>query len=258
MKLGFLGTGTITSAMIAGLHAAGGRHSILVSPRNPAVAAGLARQFKEVSVAGSNQDVVDGCDTVMVAVRPQIAQEVVRELHFRADQHVISVVSGYSIRKLGGLVAPATRICRAVPLPLAERRESPTGIYPRDPIATALFSEIGAAFEVDSETQFDALCVATATMASYFAFADCVTSWLARHEIPAQQARDYMANVFAGLADTALRAPERSFETLAVEHATRGGTNEQIRNHITRDGAFQSLTEALDGVMVRVTAASRE
>jgi pyrroline-5-carboxylate reductase len=258
MKLGFLGTGTITSAMVTGLSAGDrGEYAILLSPRNAEIAADLAQRFANVTVAASNQQVIDRCDTVVIAVRPQVAEGVLSELRFREGQHAISVVSGFSVQRLARLVAPATRVIRAVPLPSAAKRRSPTAIYPPDQETTALFALLGAAFEVNTETAFDALCSTTATMATYFAFADAAAAWLTRHNIPPQQARDYIAQIFAGLSATALESPQQTFEALITDHATRGGTNEQLLAHMRERGAFDIFSEALDGIMRRVTAASR-
>jgi|ERR1017187_1922096 pyrroline-5-carboxylate reductase len=182
------------------------------------------------------------------------AARVAAELRFRPDHNAISLVSGYPVQRLAGLVAPATRIARAVPLPSAARRLSPTAIYPRDPEAVELFALLGAVFAVDTEHDFDALCVATATMATYFAFADGAASWLVRNGIPPAQARDYIARLYAGLSDTSLEEPARSFQTLAADHATRGGTNEQVLTQLTAHGAFEKFSECLDGIMRRVTA----
>ena len=179
MTLGFLGTGTITSAMVTGLERSG--DAIVLSPRNAAIAADLAHRFSRVSVAGSNQEVLDRSDTVVVAVRPQIVQEVLSALRFRPDHAVISLVSGLPVRRISALIAPASRIARAVPLPAAAKRRSPTAIYPDDPETVALFGLLGAAFAVETEDRFDALCTATATMATYFAFAGASSSWLSLH-----------------------------------------------------------------------------
>src|SRR5581483_5745493 len=108
MRIGFLGTGAITSAMVTGLCSAGvEQHSIVLSPRNSAVAADLAHRFPQVLVAASNQQVLDECEVAVIAVRPQIAQSVLSELRFRANHHVISLVSGYSVRRVSDLVGPA-------------------------------------------------------------------------------------------------------------------------------------------------------
>jgi pyrroline-5-carboxylate reductase len=256
MKLGFIGAGAITSAMVAGLNSSAvEEYPVRLSPRNASVAADLARRFPRVSVAKENQEVVDECESVVIAVRPQIAEDVLSKLHFPADRTVISLVSGFSVRRLSELVAPATRVTRAVPLPSAARRASPTAIYPADRVTIELFTLLGAAFAVDTESEFDVLCSATATMAAYFAFGDGVASWLARHEIPPAMARNYVAGIFSGLADTARITPERSFQSMAAAHATRGGTNEQVLNHLMASGVFESLSEALDGILRRVTAA---
>jgi len=258
MKLGFLGAGAITSAIVTGLNSPGtDDRSIVLSPRNASVASDLARRFPRVSVASSNQQVLDECESVVVAVRPQIAQSVLSELRFLPGHNVISVVSGFSVERLSGLVAPATKVTRAVPLPSAARRGSPTAIYPCDPGTVELFAQLGAAFAIDSEIEFDALCTATATMAAHFAFAANAASWLTRHGIPEAKARDYIARLYAGLAQTSLDEPERSFQSLAAGHATRGGTNEQVLTHLTAHGVWERFSEALDGVMRRVTAGSK-
>jgi pyrroline-5-carboxylate reductase len=101
------------------------------------------------------------------------------------------------------------------------------------------------------------MCTATATMAPYFAFSDCIAGWLVNHGIPETTARNYVAHLLNGLADTALQSPDRSFPELAADHATRGGTNEQVLRYLTDHSVFEAYSAALDAILVRVTAASR-
>jgi pyrroline-5-carboxylate reductase len=254
MKIGFLGAGAITSAMVTGLKA-GGRldSSILLSPRNANVAAALADRFVGVAVAGSNQQVLDDSETVVIAVRPQVAAEVLGALRFRADHNVISLVSGLNVEKLSKLIAPATRVARAVPLPSAANGLSPTAIYPADLTAETIFSQLGAAFAVDSELKFDVLCCATATMATYFGFASGIADWLTNHGIPPEESRDYVGRLFAGMSYTTTQKPGHSFDSLAADHATKGGTNEQVLRHLRDNNVFRHLDEAMDGILRRVT-----
>ena len=77
MKIGFVGTGEIALAMVTGLSSPGAApHSIRLSPRNHAIAADLANRFPGVSVASSNQEVLDSCETAVIAIKPQIARSV--------------------------------------------------------------------------------------------------------------------------------------------------------------------------------------
>jgi pyrroline-5-carboxylate reductase len=257
MRLGFIGTGEITSSIVTGLCSSGvTAHLIRLSPRNSAIADGLANRFHGISVATSNQEVLQDSDTIVIAVKPSAARDVLSQLHFRPDHQVISLVSALSLRSLSELVVPAGRIARAVPLPSAAKRLSPTAIYPPDPVAVELFAAVGTVFPVDRESEFDAVCATTASIASYFAFNETIASWLEQQGVPGLQARDYIGRLFFGVTTGAMDAPERNFQSLASTHATAGGINEQFLKHLLEHGVMTRVSEALDRVLRRIGAQS--
>ena len=258
MKLGFVGTGAITRAIVTGLSSASAKQPIRLSPRNANIASELASRFPGVSVASSNQDVLDGSDIVVLAVRPQVAANVVSELRFRPEHHVISVISTLSLASISVLVAPAAKVTKAIPLPSVAQRQGPTAIYPPDRLVADLFGRLGAAIEVETENEFDALSTATATIASYFAFADAIASWLEGHGVPGPKACDYVSRIFRGLVNPAVGAPERSLKSLADEYATRGGLNEQVLTYLAEHDVFKDLSQALDAVLRRIISASQK
>jgi len=255
MKLGFVGTGAITSAIVSGLRSGGAElDTIQLSPRNAEIAAEIANRFPSVSIASSNQDVLDKSEIVVLAIRPQIAAGVLSELQFRPDHRVISLVSGLSLRRATELSSPAVKITRAVPLPSAAHRLSPTAIYPPDGTAAGLFAKLGAAIEVEREAEFDAICAATATIASYFAFADSIDSWLVRRGLPQDKARDYVGRMLWALGSTAVNGADRSFQSLASDHATKGGINEQVLSHLCNRKTFETVSDGLDAVWQKITS----
>lgn len=254
MKLGFVGTGEITSAIVTGLSSSSAEcSSIRVSPRNAEKAAELASRFAAVSVASSNQDVVDSSDVVVLAVRPTTAPSVISELLFRPGQCVISLVAGLSLRRLSELVAPATRVVRAVPLPSTARRAGPTGIYPSDQLANNLFASIGTVLPLKTEHEFDAISASTATIASVYALMAKIADWLVENGIPDQKARQYIAQVFCGMSCAAADASGRSFQSLAKAHATAGGINEQFLKHVIDAGLLDGIPDGLTAVMKRIS-----
>src|SRR6478609_12111350 len=94
MKIGFVGTGTITEAMVKGMLGSSLDLSrIIVSPRNGESAARLAASSPLVEIGADNQAVVDAADILFLAIRPQISEEVTRGLRFRAGQSVVSVIA---------------------------------------------------------------------------------------------------------------------------------------------------------------------
>jgi len=255
MKLGFIGTGEITAAIVTGLSSSDAElDSIRLSPRNLAIATDLNNRFPRVSIASSNQDVLDSCETVVIAVRPTVVRRVLSELRFRSDHVAISVVSLLSLRMASELVAPASRITRAVPLPSTAKRIGPTAIYPPDPLVGDLFAAIGTVFGVDSEDEFETICAATATIASFYAFVDEIASWMSRNKVPEGKARDYVARMFLGVTSAALDAPQRTFQSLASDHATGGGINEQFLKNMVEHGLLEDVSYGLDAVLQRIRA----
>jgi pyrroline-5-carboxylate reductase len=176
------------------------------------------------------------------------------QLSFRPDHQVISLVSALSLRSLSALVAPARRITRAVPLPSTAKRLSPTAIYPSHRTAYDLFAVLGMVFAVESEREFNAMCATTATIASYCAFAERIASWLAQQGVRESRAREYIARLFFGVTTTAVETA--GFQSLAANHATAGGTNEQFLKHLVEHGVLTRVSEALDGVLHRIGAES--
>lgn len=257
MRLGFIGTGEISASIVTGLRSFGAAlDTIHLSPRNAGVANTLANRFKRICIASSNQEVLDHSDTIVIAVRPAAGRSVLSELRFRPDHHVISVVAALSLESLSELVAPATRITRAVPLPSSAKGLSPTAIYPPDRAAYELFTALGTVFEAESEKQFDAMSAATATVASYLAFIERIASWLARQGVQESKAREYIGRVFLGVTTTAVDPAQISFQSLAANHATAGGINEQFLKHMVEHGLLTNVSDGLDAILRRISTES--
>ena len=253
MEYGVLGVGAIGAAIVTGLcENVDEPLEVLLSPRNARIAAGLAQRFATVDVAADNQAVVDGAPVVVVCVRPQVAQAVLSELRFPADRVVISAMAGVPVNTLQRLVAPATDVARAIPLPSVARRDGITPVHPPNAAATALFDRLGETVELADVRAFDAFSASTATIAAHFAYLNAIAAWLESQEIPAPAARRYVASMFAGLAE-ATRSGER-FEQLAREHATSGGINEQFLNALERGGTFEHVRLGLQRVLDRLNA----
>lgn len=256
MKLGFVGTGALTSAIVTGLKTTGDSAvPVVLSPRNEEIAAALASRFADVSVAANNQAVLDRCDTVMLAVRPQVAETVLSELKFRPDHHVVSLIATLSLEDVTALVGPAKRIVKALPMPMIAQRLGGTIIYPPDPVISAFFGNLGKAIEVEDAASFDALSVVTATFATYFKYLDTINGWLKGQGISDAQARDYVSTIYTALAHAPAAAPDIDFMHLAQEYATRGGINEQVVRDLIDKKVFETFADSLDAVHRRITGA---
>lgn len=253
-KIGFIGTGAITDAMVRGLFAepAAVPH-VMVSQRSADVSAKLAVDFPQVLVSIDNQAIVDLCDTVVLAIRPQIAEEVIRPLKFSNGQKVVSVVAATGRDALFDWIGADVSLSQAIPLPFVARRKGVTAVYPPDPDTAAIFNVLGNAVECETKAEYDLLAAASALMATYFGIMHRTTEWLAENGLPKEKGRAYLAPLFAGLSETAFLAGKGiDFIDLSREFATKGGLNEQVFRDFERDGGSDALKRALEHVLERI------
>jgi len=253
MAYGFVGTGGITTAIVTGLGTAEQPpESIRVSPRNREKAAHLSKEFPMVKVAASNQEVLDHSDVVVLAVLPQHKEAILEPLRFRSDQTVIHLLAGTPIDAIAPLVAPASDIVRAVPIPCTAIPKGPIAIYPHHDGVARFFTPLGAVISLEREAELETLSIVTALMAPYYAFVAEVAAWAHKEGIPREKGAAYSASMFEALAVLAGDAKEGDIGSLINECMTPGGLNEQAMATINENGGFASLAAALDRVKQRI------
>lgn len=249
--LGFVGTGTITAAMVEGLRSSRlDRSPVLLSPRNDEVARRLAATYADIVIATDNQDVIDRSDIVILAVRPQQAEGVLKALRLRSDQKVISLIAGLDHEKIAECTG-AVSVCRAIPLPFIAKGRGVTPVFPPEPVAIELFEALGGALPVPDIAAFDTFAALSALMGSYFGIAEIATHWARLQGLPDEQSRPYVAALFGNLGDI-LREHPTQLEQLRIDHSTRGGLNEQMFADFQKQGGAAALMGALEGVLDRI------
>jgi pyrroline-5-carboxylate reductase len=131
MRFGFVGTGAITEAMATGfLRSKLELSQVIVSPRSAETAARLAARFPLVQIANDNQAVVDASDVLFLAVRPQVAEDVIKALRFRQGQAIVSVIAATDRSTIGSWIDQDVELTLAIPLPFVADGEGVTAIYP--------------------------------------------------------------------------------------------------------------------------------
>ena len=251
-RIGFIGTGEIAAAMVAGLTGRG--HQISVSERNGAMAAALAAQFSDVTIA-TNEQVVSDSDTVFLCLLADVAREVLPNLPFRDDQRVISVMVDVALAELRTLCAPVNEIAITIPLPSIAVGGSALPVYPDSMALRSLFGDTDMIIPCGSEDALNAHFAATA-LASPILDQMCEGArWLAALTGDQTASEQYVVTVFAGFLRSMIENPETSFEDLLDSLATEGGLNATLRTHMRDTGAVDALSEGLDALKPRIRLA---
>ena len=101
MKLGFIGTGKITSAVVTGICNSKIKYSkIIVSERNKKISKQLKKSFKKIYIAKNNQDIVNDCNWIFLAVTPTVANQIIHKLKFKKSQVIVSFISTMNLQNL--------------------------------------------------------------------------------------------------------------------------------------------------------------
>ena len=152
MKLGFIGTGKIASSVITGIcNSKIPFKKILISPRNKFIAQKLKKNFKKVSIAKNNQEIINLSNWVFLSVTPAVGEKIIKDLKFRSDQTVISFISTITLAQLKKGIKVKAKIVRAIPLPPISLKKGPVPICPPNKNVKNFFDKIGTTIEIKNE-----------------------------------------------------------------------------------------------------------
>ena len=114
MNLGFVGTGKIASSVIAGVcNSKIAYNKIIISPRNKNIAKKLKKKFKKVIIAKDNQQIVDNCDWIFLAITPTVGKKIIKDLKFKPTQTIISLISTMTLFQLRKAIKIKSQNCKS-------------------------------------------------------------------------------------------------------------------------------------------------
>eukprot|EP00750_Incisomonas_marina_P021491 INCI4461.1.p1 GENE.INCI4461.1~~INCI4461.1.p1 ORF type:complete len:312 (-),score=66.62 INCI4461.1:149-1084(-) len=255
-RYGFIGIGTINSAVIRGLLSASAvqlaPNTITVSPRNAQRAAALAEQFPQhVKVASTNQEVIDASDYVFVATPPgnDNTRENFQGLHFREDQVVISIIAGASADVLRE-VCDCPTIVQAFPLPPAEHHCSTTVQWPAHDGVAEVFARLGTPVVVPDATKATAVASISCIMGDFYARLRAAHEWLVAQGVDPVAASEAVGSYFNTF-NHASKESKEGFQHLVAEQ-TPGGMNEKNIAFLEDQGSYAALKATLDATVKRL------
>jgi pyrroline-5-carboxylate reductase len=252
MKLGFIGVGKITTAIVEGLCTSAMENvSINLSPRNEENATNLALKYTEVKRLGSNQDVLDQSDIVFIAVTPATVGKVLADLTFSTRHTVISLVPLLKYADLSSAVYPATNLSRAIPLPPVINHNCPLPVFNATSEVIELFSYIGQPLVVADEDQLHTLWTLTGLVTPFFDLLGALSTWTIKNGVDKVVANQYIANLFQSLSFMSQQADPIDFAELAKHAATPNGMNEQAGKEIREKDTHGIYTIAADNLLKR-------
>ena len=253
MKLGFIGTGNISSDVITGIcNSKISFKRIVVSPRNKQKAQKLKKKFKRVSIAKSNQEVIDKSDWVFLGVVPKVGEKILPRLNFKTNQTIVSFISTINYAQLKKIVKKKAKIVRAIPMPPISLGKGPVPIFPPDKKVKNFFDKIGTTIEIKSEKLSKNFWAISGSMASFYELLKVLSDWLVKKKLKRNQAQKYITSLYSALAALAAVHAEKNLKNFVVESQTPGGLNWQGVNELRKSGYFKSLEKSINNILKRL------
>lgn len=256
MKLGFIGTGNLATAILKGVVSSGfiAANEIAVYDIFSEKTTQLEKELSVVAFSSAN-DVIAKCEKVVVAVKPKDIAALIESVRGEAAENnplVISTAAGTTTEKLVDCFGFDARVIRIMPNINAAVGESMTAVCASPAVtegdkafAMSFCSCFGKAVEIE-EKYFSAFtAVAGSAPAFAYMFADALAAAGVKYGIPAKVSQDISAQMLLGSAKMLLESP------LAVSELIRnvcspGGTTIEGVCSLKETGFENSVITAVD------------
>jgi len=253
MKLGFIGTGKITSSVVTGI--CGSKISfkkIILSPRNRSVARNLKRKFRKVVIAKNNQEIINSCNWIFLAVTPSVGEKIIKHLKFKSSQTVISFISTMTLHQLKKAIKVKAKIVRAVPLPPISLRKGPVPIFPPNKKVKNFFNKLGTTVEITNEKLSKNFWSTSGMMAPFYELLSTMSNWLVKRGVKRDKAQKYITSLFVALSEDAVVNSKKDLKHLVKESQTPKGLNEQGVKELRKAGFYRATDKTLSSILKRL------
>ena len=253
MRLGFIGTGKIASSVITGICTSKiSFQKILISRRNKNIAQKLKKRFRKVYIAKNNQEIVDKCNWIFLAVTPKVGKKILPKLKFRSNQKVISFIATINLAQLKKTLGNKIKIVRAIPLPPISLKKGPVPICPPDKQVKGFFDKIGTTIEIKNERLSKNFWATSAMMAPFYEILKVLSDWLVKRGIKRNEAQKYITSLFVALSVDSVNNSIKHLKHLVADSQTPGGLNEQAVKGLRRAKFYKSLEKSLNTILKRL------
>jgi pyrroline-5-carboxylate reductase len=259
-RIGFIGAGNMAEALIAGL-----LHANRLSPSHLMASdidgARLTRlhQTYNIEMAGSNRGVAEKADILVLAVEPQVLDDVLIEIteKVRDNTLLISVAAGYPITRIARCLSGATRIVRSMPNTPSLIREGITALaydesLPDNDAAAArtLFESIGKVVRVDERALNAVTGLSGSGPAYVYMMIEALADGGVKMGLPRETAQLLAAQTVSGAARMVLESEEHP-GMLKDRVASPGGTTIAGLHELERGRLRATLISAVEAATVR-------
>ena len=252
MKIGFLGTGHITSSVIEGIFKSKLKITkIFISPRNRLISKKLSKKFKKVTVSKNNQQLIDKVNWVFLAITPKVGHKILKKLQFKSNQKIVSFISTINIGKLKKYTKNK-KVTRVIPMPFIGIKKGPIIICPKDKKVKNFFDKLGMTIEINNEIISKNFWTTSSFMAPFYQIMKTTSDWLVKRGVKRNEAQKYITSLFVALSEDSVINSKKHLKYLVSDSQTPKGLNEQAVKELKKLHFYKSLEKSLNSIKKRL------
>ena len=254
MKLGFIGTGNMASAIMGGII---GKNII---PAEEIIGTDLFAPGRErvkaqfgINVTDSNKEVVDNAEVIILSVKPQFYEDVINQIKgdIKENQIVITIAPGKTLAWLAEKFGKDVKIVRTMPNTPAMVGEGMTAMCPNEHLTEEEVAYVKSLLESFSRVEIVAerlmdvvVSVSGSSPAYVFMMIEAMADAAVSGGMPRPQAYQFAAQAVLGSAKMVLDTGKHPGELKDMVCSPAGTTIEAVRT-LEELGFRSSIIEAM-------------
>ncbi|GGW50337.1 pyrroline-5-carboxylate reductase [Alishewanella tabrizica] len=259
-RVAFIGAGNMARCVIAAMVKAGyPKDNIMAANRSEPKLLALAADFG-IHTSLSNADAATWADVIVLAVKPQMMQDVCQQLLAdapeAADKLFVTLAAGLPVTHYEQWLGPI-RLVRAMPNTPSLVALGVTGLYPsrcsnyEKAFVDHMFSGTGMTVWLEEEHEINHIIAVTGSSPAYFFyFMQAMQQKAEQLGFSSEQAKAMVAQTALGAATMALQS-EHSFAELRAQVTSKGGTTHEAVSSLATAGLESIIDNAMQAAINR-------
>lgn len=216
-KFGFIGMGNMGTAMLKGAVKAFNKENIIFTRKNSEKMQEITRETG-VEHVSNNRECVKNAKYVVLAVKPQMYQEVLTDIkdEVTAEHIIISIAPGITIDSISEKLGSKARVVRAMPNTPALVGEGMTGICYDEKLFTEeekgrikeFFESFGKVMVISEKIMSSVVCASGSSPAYVYMFIEALADGAVKYGMPRNMAYEFVAQTVLGSAKMVLETKE--------------------------------------------------
>ena len=268
-KITFIGAGNMTRSIVSGL-VNNAYPAKLITASNPSMGKLSALQADfAINVTQDNHVAVNAADVIVLAVKPQLMEQVCAKLAEDSNlgnKLFVSIAAGITTARLQQMLGGSFPIVRTMPNTPSALGKGMTGLFADIDVneidkqySADLMSQVGEIAWVNKESMIDGVIAAAGSSPAYFfLFLEAMQQEAEQQGFDNTTARLMVQQAMLGAAEMVCHNPHLELSELRTQVTSKGGTTAKAIESFQQQGLQQLVANAMQAAVKRAEEMAKQ